>query len=74
MAEPRLVELLRLPARLQAEVLVAQLGSQGVKAVVFDSGPEAFEIPSLVLGVRVMVAESDLALAREMAEELLGSQ
>lgn len=72
MATDRFAELVRLPSRLEAEVLVAQLGSQGVKAWVFDTALELSQIPTIVAGVRVMVAEDDLAEAREMTEELLG--
>ncbi len=73
MTEARFAELVRLPSRLEAELLVAQLGSQGIQAWVFDGASELAEIPTLVAGVRVMVADEVLAEAREIVEELLGA-
>ncbi len=72
MTDERLAELVHLPSTLEAQILVAQLASQGVKSWVFDTALELAEIPTLVAGVRVMVAEDDLAEAREIVEELLG--
>jgi hypothetical protein len=73
MPSDRFAELVRLPSRLEAQLLVSQLGSQGIAAWVFDTALELSEIPSLIAGVRVMVTEDDLAEAREMVEELLGT-
>jgi hypothetical protein len=73
MTGARFAELARLPSRLEAQLLVAQLGSQGIQAWVFDGASELAEIPTLIAGVRVMVADEDLVEAREIFEELPGS-
>lgn len=60
-----LVELGRY-SRNEAHIIVGRLESEGVSAVAFDGGSSIAEGSYLLIPVRVMVDEADLATAQEM--------
>ncbi|WP_428684388.1 DUF2007 domain-containing protein [Sphingopyxis sp.] len=64
-----LVELVRLPNGVEAELLRGRLESAGVHAVCFDAGMNIAESVGLLIPVRVMVLDEDLGEARELMEE-----
>ncbi|MBD3731643.1 MAG: DUF2007 domain-containing protein [Sphingopyxis sp.] len=64
-----LVELVRLPSGAEAELLRGRLESAGVHAVCFDAGMNIAESVGLLIPVRVMVLDEDLADARALMAE-----
>ena len=64
-----LVELVRLPNGAEAELLRGRLESAGVHAVCFDAGMNIAESVGLLIPVRVMVLDEDLADARALVAE-----
>ena len=64
-----LVELVRLPGGAEAELLRGRLESAGVHAVCFDAGMNIAESVGLLIPVRVMVLDEDLAEARALMAE-----
>ena len=66
----KIVELVRVPSRFAADVLLAALESRGIKAMV-DHGDAAGWDPmlSLLQGHRVLVFEGDLDAARAILAE-----
>jgi hypothetical protein len=63
-----LVELGRF-ARMEAQILVGRLESEGIPAIAFDGEASIAEGSWLLIPTRVMVDEDDLAAARRIAEE-----
>ncbi|KTE37534.1 MULTISPECIES: putative signal transducing protein [unclassified Sphingopyxis] len=64
-----LVELVRLPNGAKAELLRGRLESAGVHAVCFDAGMNIAESVGLLIPVRVMVLDEDLAEAQALLAE-----
>ena len=64
-----LVELVRLPNGAEAELLRGRLESAGVHAVCFDAGMNIAESVGLLIPVRVMVLDEDLAEAKALVAE-----
>ena len=64
-----LFELVRLPSGAEAELLRGRLESAGVHAVCFDAGMNIAESVGLLIPVRVMVLDEDLADARALMTE-----
>ena len=64
-----LVELIRLPNGVEAELLRGRLESAGVHAVCFDAGMNIAESVGLLIPVRVMVLDDDLEEARALMHE-----
>ena len=64
-----LVELVRRPSGVEAELLRGRLESAGVPAVCFDAGMNITESVGLMIPVRVMVLDEDLAEAQALMEE-----
>ena len=64
-----LVELIRLPNGVEAELLRGRLESAGVHAVCFDAGMNIAESVGLLIPVRVMVLDEDLAEAQALMAE-----
>lgn len=64
-----LVELVRRPSGVEAELLRGRLESAGVPAVCFDAGMNIAESVGLMIPVRVMVLDEDLAEAKALMEE-----
>lgn len=64
-----LVELVRLPSGAEAELLRGRLESAGVHAVCFDAGMNIAESVGLLIPVRVMVLDEDLAEAQALMAE-----
>ena len=64
-----LVELVRLPSGVEAELLRGRLESAGVPAVCFDAGMNIADSVGLMIPVRVMVLNEDLAEAQALMEE-----
>jgi hypothetical protein len=64
-----LVELVRLPNGVEAELLRGRLESAGVHAVCFDAGMNIAESVGLLIPVRVMVLDDDLAEAQALMAE-----
>ena len=64
-----LVELVRLPNGVEAELLRGRLESAGVHAVCFDAGMNIAESVGLMIPVRVMVLDEELAEARALLRE-----
>ena len=64
-----LVELVRLPSGAEAELLRGRLESAGVHAVCFDAGMNIAESVGLMIPVRVMVLDEELAEARALLRE-----
>ncbi|MBB5705058.1 DUF2007 domain-containing protein [Sphingopyxis panaciterrulae] len=64
-----LVELVRLPSGVEAELLRGRLESAGVPAVCFDAGMNIADSVGLMIPVRVMVLDEDLAEAQALMEE-----
>ncbi|KQZ65925.1 hypothetical protein ASD67_02225 [Sphingopyxis sp. Root1497] len=64
-----LVELVRLPNGVEAELLRGRLESAGVHAVCFDAGMNIAESVGLLIPVRVMVLDDDLADAQALMAE-----
>ena len=64
-----LVELVRLPNGVEAELLRGRLESAGVHAVCFDAGMNIAESVGLLIPVRVMVLDEDLAEAQALMAE-----
>lgn len=62
-------ELVRLPSGAEAELLRGRLESAGVHAVCFDAGMNIAESVGLLIPVRVMVLDEDLADARALMAE-----
>jgi len=67
-----LVELVRLPNGVEAELLRGRLESAGVHAVCFDTGMNIAESVGLMIPVRIMVLDEDLDEARALIEEFEG--
>lgn len=61
-----LVELVRLPNGAEAELLRGRLEYAGVHAVCFDAGMNIAESVGIMIPVRVMVLDEDLAEARAL--------
>ena len=59
-----LVELARLPNGAEAELLRGRLESAGVQAVCFDAGMNIADSAGLMIPVRLMVLDDDLAEAQ----------
>ncbi len=59
-----LVELARYPNGLEAELIRGRLESAGVHAVCFDAGMNIAESVGLMIPVRIMVLDEDLAEAQ----------
>ncbi len=64
-----LVELARLPNGAEAELLRGRLENAGVHAVCFDAGMNIAESVGLMIPVRLMVLDEDLAQARGLLAE-----
>lgn len=64
-----LVELVRLPNGVEAELLRGRIESAGVHAVCFDAGMNIAESVGLLIPVRVMVLDDDLADAQALMAE-----
>ena len=64
-----LVELVRLPNGVEAELLRGRLECAGVHAVCFDAGMNIAESVGLLIPVRVMVLDEDLDDARALIAE-----
>ena len=64
-----LVELVRLPNGVEAELLRGRLESAGVHAVCFDAGMNIAESVGLLIPVRVMVLDEELTDARALMTE-----
>lgn len=64
-----LVELARLPNGAEAELLRGRLENAGVHAVCFDAGMNIAESVGLMIPVRLMVLDEDLAEARGLLAE-----
>lgn len=64
-----LVELVRLPNGAEAELLRGRLENAGVHAVCFDAGMNIAESVGLLIPVRVMVLDEDLADAQALIAE-----
>jgi len=64
-----LVELIRLPNGMEAELLRGRLESAGVPAVCFDAGMNIAESVGLLIPVRVMVLDEDIDEARMLMAE-----
>lgn len=62
-----LVELGRF-ARIEAQILVGRLESEGIPAVAFDGEASIADGSWLLIPTRVMVDEDDLAAARAIVE------
>jgi Putative prokaryotic signal transducing protein len=61
-----LAELIRLPSGHEAELLRGRLEHAGVHAVCFDAGMNVAESVGIMIPVRVMVLDEDLAEARAL--------
>ena len=61
-----LVEAARYEHRVQADLAQLYLGSEGIEAVLFDTGMNSFYgiLGALLFPVRLMVRQEDLAAAR----------
>ena len=68
-----LVELVRLPSGAEAELLRGRLESAGVHAVCFDAGMNIAESVGLLIPVRIMVLDEDLAEAQALIAEFEGA-
>ncbi|MCC2977611.1 DUF2007 domain-containing protein [Sphingomonas sp. PL-96] len=55
-------------ARIEAQILVGRLESEGIPAVAFDGEASIADGSWLLIPTRVMVDEDDLAAARAIAE------
>ncbi|MDX2210010.1 MAG: DUF2007 domain-containing protein [Sphingopyxis sp.] len=64
-----LVELARLPNGAEAELLRGRLESAGVQAVCFDAGMNIADSAGLMIPVRLMVLDEDLAEAQALLAE-----
>jgi hypothetical protein len=64
-----LVELARLPNGAEAELLRGRLENAGVHAICFDAGMNIAESAGLLIPVRLMVLDEDLAEARALLAE-----
>jgi len=64
-----LVELARIPNFTEAELLRRRLESEGVHAVCFDTGMNIAEGLGMMIPVRVMVLDEDLAEAQALIAE-----
>lgn len=64
-----LVELTRLPNGAEAELLRGRLENAGVHAVCFDAGMNIADSVGIMIPVRVMVLDDDLAEARARLAE-----
>ena len=64
-----LVELIRLPNGVEAELLRGRLENAGVHAVCFDAGMNIAESVGLLIPARVMVLDEDLEEARALMQE-----
>src|SRR3546814_11546229 len=64
-----LVELVRLPSGVEAELLRGRLESAGVPAVCFDAGMNIADSVGLMLPVRAMVLDEDRAEAPALMED-----
>lgn len=61
-----LVELIRLPSGAEAELLRGRLENAGVHAVCFDAGMNIAESVGIMIPVRIMVLDEDIAEARAL--------
>ena len=68
-----LVELIRLPNGAEAELLRGRLESAGVHAVCFDAGMNIADSLGMMIPVRVMVLDEDLAEAQALLAEFAES-
>jgi Putative prokaryotic signal transducing protein len=64
-----LVELARFPSGYEAELIRGRLESAGVHAVCFDAGMNIAESVGLMIPVRIMVLDEDLAEAQALLSE-----
>lgn len=64
-----LVELIRLPNGAEAELLRGRLESAGIYAVAFDAGMNIADSAGLLIPVRIMVLDEQLAEARALLAE-----
>ncbi|PQM26089.1 DUF2007 domain-containing protein [Sphingopyxis lindanitolerans] len=64
-----LVELIRLPNGVEAELLRGRLECAGVHAVCFDAGMNIAESVGLMIPVRVMVLDEEIEEARALMVE-----
>ena len=64
-----LVELVRLPNGVEAELLRGRIESAGVHAVCFEAGMNIAESVGFLIPVRVMVLDEDLAEAQVLMAE-----
>jgi hypothetical protein len=67
-----LVELARLTNGAEAELLRGRLESAGVHAICFDAGMNIADSAGLLIPVRLMVLDEDLAEARALLAEFAG--
>lgn len=67
-----LVELVRLSNGAEAELLRGRLESAGVHAICFDAGMNIAESVGLMIPVRIMVLDEDLAEAQALIAEFEG--
>jgi hypothetical protein len=61
-----LVELIRLASGAEAELLRGRLENAGVHAVCFDAGMNIAESVAIMIPVRLMVLDEDIAEARAL--------
>jgi hypothetical protein len=64
-----LIELARYPNGMEAELVRGRLESAGVHAVCFDNGMNIAESVGLMIPVRIMVLDEDLADAQKLLAE-----
>ncbi len=64
-----LVELIRLPNGMEAELLRGRLENAGVHAICFDAGMNIAESVGIMIPVRIMVLDEDEAEARALLRE-----
>lgn len=68
-----LVELIRLSNGAEAELLRGRLESAGVSAVCFDAGMNIADSVGIMIPVRIMVLDEDLAEAKGLLDEFSAS-
>lgn len=67
-----LVELERFPSGVEAAIVRSRLEADGIPAICFDTGMNIAESVGIMIPVRVMVDEEDLAAARAILEDCEG--
>ena len=69
-----LVEAARYEHRVQADLAQLYLGSEGIEAVLFDTGHASMwgSVGGLFMPIRLMVLDEDLTAARELLRDYSG--